>query len=122
VTGPVVLSPDGRFVASSATGGLVIYPVDGGSPIDVPGDPETGKLVRWSSDPDVLFVLEQDGAGATVYKRNITTGDRSFFREVRVPDPAGVTRFDLWLSRDGETYVYTLDRWLSNLFVIENLP
>ena len=51
----------------------------------------------------------------------MVTGEREFFREVRVPDPAGVTRFDLWLSRDGESYAYTLDRWLTDLFVIENV-
>jgi hypothetical protein len=48
-------------------------------------------------------------------------GERQFMRETRAPDPAGVTRFDLWLARDGEAYVYTLDRTLSNLFVLTNV-
>jgi hypothetical protein len=48
------------------------------------------------------------------------TGARGFLREIRVPDPAGATRFDLSLSRTGEAYAYSLDRWLTNLFVIEN--
>jgi len=34
------------------------------------------------------------------------------------PDPAGLTRFDLYVAREGEAYAYTLDRWLTNLFLL----
>jgi hypothetical protein len=120
VTGPVVMSPDGRYVASNEARGLMVYAVETGSQTQVPGSAEPGKLVRWSSRPDVVYVVEQSGAGASVYERNIMTGARGFLREIRVPDPAGATRFDLSLSRTGEAYAYSLDRWLTNLFVIEN--
>ena len=120
VTGPVVMSPDGRFVASNETEGLFVYPVDGGDRREVPGGPDVGKLARWSSNREVVYVLEQDGTSARVFQRDIVTGEREF-REVRAPDPAGVTRFDLRISRDGEAYAYSLDRWLTNLFLIENV-
>jgi hypothetical protein len=34
-------------------------------------------------------------------------------------DPAGVSRFEVHVLRDGQAYVYTLDRILTNLFVVE---
>jgi len=37
------------------------------------------------------------------------------------PDPAAVTRFEPWVSRDGEAYAYSLDRVLNSLYVLENV-
>jgi hypothetical protein len=121
ITGPVVMSPDGRYVASNEARGLMIYAVDTGSQTRVAGSEEPGQLVRWSSKPDVVYVVERSGAGASVYERNIATGARTFLQEIRVHDAAGATRFDLKLSRSGQAYAYSLDRWLTNLFVIENV-
>ncbi len=78
-------------------------------------------LARWSEDQRLLYLVERDGAVATIYERDIETGQRTRIREVRVPDPAGVTRFELWVARDGEAYAYTLDRQLSNLYLLENI-
>jgi hypothetical protein len=49
------------------------------------------------------------------------TGLREHLHDVDVPDPAGVTRFDLWIARDGQGYAYTLDRILSNLFLVRGI-
>jgi hypothetical protein len=59
--------------------------------------------------------------GATIVRRDLQSGEREIVREVRAPDPAGVTRFDSWTARDGEAYAYQLDRLLTNLFLVENL-
>ncbi len=121
VTGPVVLSPDGRYVASNERDGLFVYAVDAGERRAAPGGPDPGVLKRWSLEEDVVFLVEPDGAGARLVRRNVATGERELVREIRVPDPASVTRFDLHVARDGEAYAYTLDRSSSNLFLIENL-
>ena len=58
---------------------------------------------------------------ARVVRRTIETGSREVIREIRLPDPAGVMQFDLWISDDGQKYVYTSGRRLSNLFLVEGL-
>ena len=68
-----------------------------------------------------LYFVEPEAASTRLYRRDLATGERRFLREVRAPDPAGVTRFDLHVARDGEAYAYTLDRWLTNLFLLENI-
>lgn len=123
ITGPVVLSPDGRSVAFQDGESLYIQSVDDPEqdPYRAPGGPEAGKLARWSDDGKWFYLVEQDGPVAAIHARSVETGDRRQVREIRVPDPAGVTRFELWVSADGQAYAYTLDRLVSNLFLLENL-
>lgn len=101
VTGPVILSPDGQHVASNEESGLWIYEVETGER-RLAGNSDPGMLARWSYDDNVVFLIEQNGAGATIVERNVTTGVRREIREVRAADEAGVTLFDLRLARDGE--------------------
>jgi hypothetical protein len=119
--GEAALSPDGRFVASSRPDGLFVYDVETGDRSVVPGGPDPGSLVRWSSAPNVVYMVEQDAAAVTLVTRDLVSGERRPLREIRAAEAAGVTRFDVWVSRDGNAYAYSLDRTLSNLFVVEGL-
>ena len=121
VTGPVVLAPDGQAVAYQQPDGLYVYSLVSDEHRRLPGDPDSGMLARWSADQASLYLVEQRGAVATIYDRDIETGERTRLREIRVPDPAGVTRFELWVAGDGAAYAYTLDRMLSNLYLVENV-
>jgi serine/threonine protein kinase len=121
VAGPVVLSPDGRFVASNEAEGLVLYTVGSSDRRLAPGGRDPGRLARWGFDQDYVFLLEPRATGAGVYRRSLVTGLREHLHDVDVPDPAGVTRFDLWIARDGQGYAYTLDRILSNLFLVRGI-
>jgi hypothetical protein len=116
-----VLSPDGRYVASNEADALIVYDVDTGATREVPRGPDPGRLVRWSNDPDVVYVMEIGATGGRLYRRNIVTGERRFVRDIRITDPAGITRFEPWVSRDGQSYAYGLDRALANLFVLRNI-
>jgi hypothetical protein len=121
VTGPAAFSADGRLVASNQADGLFVYGVDTDERRELPGGADPGLLVRWDASGERLYFVEREGANARIVERSVATGERRTIREIRAPDPAGVTRFDLWVSRNGEAYAYTLDRWLHNLFVIEGL-
>jgi hypothetical protein len=121
VTGPVVLSPDGRSVASNEARGLMIYDVDSGTVRAAPGGTDPGRLLRWSNDDEFVFVLDTDVAGGRLSRRSLVTGERIYMYDLRMPDPAGVTRFEPWVSRDGQVHAYGLDRILNNLFVVEGL-
>jgi len=119
--GSVALSPNGRFVASNQPEGLYVYDVESGEQRLVPGGPDPGVLARWSTTENTVYMIEQSGASARLVARDLLTGDRRTVRDYRATDPAGVSRFDLWVSRDGNAYAYTLDRRLTNLFVVEGL-
>jgi hypothetical protein len=121
VTGPAVLSPDGRFVASNQPEGLFVYAVETGERRAVPGGSDRGMLARWSSSRDLVYLFEYEGAGARLVERHLGTGARRTLHEIRAPDAAGVSRFDAWVSRSGRAYAYTLNRRTSNLFVLDGL-
>ena len=121
VAGPFVLSPDGRFVAGQESDGLYVYSVDTDERRRLPGERDPGMLARWSDDQQSVYLVEQEGAAASIYERSLETGKRTLVRRIRASDPAGVTRFALWVARDGEAYAYTLDRVLTNLFLLENV-
>ena len=118
VTGPVILSPDGNFVASNEADGLYVYEVATRDRRRV-ADTDPGMLSRWTDDGNVVLLIEPNGAGATVVERDLDTGQRLVRREIRAADEAGITLLDLYLARDGETYAYSAYRSLTDLYLLE---
>jgi hypothetical protein len=121
VTGAAVLSPDGRFVAVNHPSGVVVHSVDDGSQRDLAGPPEPGHVAAWSADGRSLFVVDQEGDTARVFRREIASGTRELIRVLRAQSPAGVTAFEVFVSRNGQAYAYTTSLRLANLYVVEGL-
>ena len=121
VTGPAVLSPDGRFVAVNDGSQVIVHSVEDGSTRALPGPPEPGTVAAWSTDGRSLFVVESFGDRVCVFQRELTTGVRLLVREIRPQMPAGVTAFDVFVSRNGQSYAYTVSQRLANVFVVEGL-
>jgi Tol biopolymer transport system component len=117
------VSPDGRQVAVlDAARRLILYRVSDGDAVPVPGPPETAALGPWTSDGHAIFVADAAGGTAVrLFKRNITTGAREFWREIEPPDPAGIFAMRLLITPDGETWAYTYQRFLSNLYTVSGL-
>jgi Tol biopolymer transport system component len=121
VTGPVGISPDGKHVAVNEMSRVFVYGVDDGRKQSLAGAPERGNVAAWSVDGRSLFVVEQNETVARVFRRVIATGQRTLLREIRAQSPAGVTSFDVFVSRNGEAYAYTTNRRLANVFVVSGL-
>jgi hypothetical protein len=117
------VSPDGRDVAAlDAARRLTLYRLSDGNAVAVPGPPETADLGPWTSDGRAIFVAEAArGTVVRLYKRNVATGAREFWREVEPPDPAGIYELSLLITPDGETWAYTYKRFLSNLYAVSGL-
>ena len=62
--------------------------------------------------------LEQ---GCACNKRNIATGARELSHEVEPLDATGIYGMHLLVTPDGETWAYTYQRFLSNLYVVSGL-
>lgn len=116
------LSPDGKWIAGSwGKDGLQIYPMEGGAPRKVQGIlPEED--FAWSSDPHLFYVYKSREKPIKVFRLNIDTGQRQLFKEIVLPDSAGVCGpTHLLFSPDGREYVYGYVQLLSDLYVVSGV-
>jgi eukaryotic-like serine/threonine-protein kinase len=117
------LSPDGKLITGNGLtdGGGWLYPIDGGQPRPIPGL-QPDENFEWSSDPRLLYVYKWKQPPVKVYRLNILTGQREFFREMAPPDVAGLHDiFDVFFSSDGQAYAYGYTRLLSELYLVKGL-
>jgi hypothetical protein len=117
-----VVSPDGTKVAAQGSAGIGIYPLDGGPVRRISGMEVNDQLVQWSADGRSLFVLRGREPAAKVFRVEIETGKATLWKEIQFADPAGVTSiYALQISRDEKSYFYTVQRKMSDLYVVEGL-
>ncbi|MEO8379343.1 MAG: protein kinase [Acidobacteriota bacterium] len=117
------VSPDGRSVAGmSAEETIVIYPIEGGPGMAVPGV-ERGEIpIQWSADATSLLVYRPTSLPARVYRITLATGQRELWRELRAADPAGVYKIaPVAITPSGTAYAYTAMRVLSELYLTEGV-
>jgi WD40 repeat protein len=116
------VSPDGRVVAAlDPARRIVFYPVDGGEPRTSLGPAEPGELGRFGPDGRWLYATEFDGRVARIYRRDVASGRREPWKELKPADPAGVDLIEPIMTPDGASYVYTVHRILSSLYAVEGL-
>ncbi len=118
------ISPDGRFiVVRDEAESVFLWPVEGGPPRQIPGRViDQDSIVNFTSDGQGLLVFQGIDIPTRVSRLNISTGDRQPLLELTPRDPAGVVGIDnLNMTRDGQTYVYSFVRRLSDLYVVEGI-
>jgi DNA-binding winged helix-turn-helix (wHTH) protein/Tol biopolymer transport system component len=116
-------SPDGKWIAARdiADGQVRLFPVDGGGPRSIPGL-MPGENVAWTSDPKFLYVNQWIEMPVKIYRLNIETGQRQFFKELNSTDLSGLCDMSqIILSADGRAYVYGYTRMLSDLYLVKGL-
>jgi dipeptidyl aminopeptidase/acylaminoacyl peptidase len=119
------VTPDGRrVVAADADRRLMLYEVAGGvEPSPVPGAEPGDVPVRFTPDGRALYVLVRgEGARAEVHRVDIATGTRELWKEIGPADPIGVFGVPrVFLSADGQSYVYSYVRMLDELYLVDGL-
>ena len=115
------VSPDGRTIAALDRAGLLtLYPIDGGEP-RVLAD-ERRIPIQWSADRRWLYLAASESFRARLYRRDLASGRVESWREIRPSDPAGVSSVGgIFLSGDSLAYVYTYNRVLNVLYLVEGL-
>jgi Tol biopolymer transport system component len=120
-------SPDGQWVTASQdwrASASLVYPLRGGEPQPIPGLQKGEQPLRFDGDGTHLFIRtdSQDQPLARIARLDLRTGRKEPWREIRPLDPAGVSTVEfVYLTPDGQSYVYNYPRVLSTLYVVEGL-
>ena len=79
-------------------------------------------VIRFTPDGRFLYFAEDVGRSVQIYRVEIETGRRELWRTIAPSDPAGLDRiFAIQIADDGESYYYSLERMVSDLYLIEGL-
>ena len=130
-----VFLPDGKsYVARGAGRKYYAFHTEGGDPRPVAGLAETDYVIAGSADGRSLFSFQLEGVSGSalatalsrIYKFDLATGRKEVWREIAIPDPAGITIVgpefpSLLLTPDGRSYVYNYLRVLSDLYLVDGL-
>jgi Tol biopolymer transport system component len=113
------ISPDGKWIAvGSLSSPGRILPFDGGSPRPLPGVNAGDFILRFSDDGRSVFVLHPFGLPARIERVDVSTGQRSLWKELMPIDKAGLVDVGFFqFSADGRSYVYSYRRNISTLYV-----
>jgi Tol biopolymer transport system component len=117
------ISPDGRAIVVRGPGGEhLLFRVEGGEPVVVPGLQADDQPIRWSGDGRWLFAYRPGEMPARVDRVDARTGRRESWLAVRPPDPAGVLAITpVLLSADGRSCVFGYRRVLSDLYAVSGM-
>ena len=113
------VSPDGKWVAAiSPQGELLRYPIDGGDGVPIPGAEPDDLPIQWAPDGQHVYVYQRGSLPTPVVKLNILASQRQIWKELQPADRSGVFTVSLiYMTRDGESYVYSFRRMLSDLYL-----
>lgn len=117
------VSPDGKFAAGlGADRRTYLFPLDRGPARSVEVNADE-RVVGWASDNLSLYVAATTGGpGTSIYRVDIATGRRKLSRAVSPLDKTGVSYIGFgYVTPDGRYYVYSYNRQISELFVVEGL-
>jgi hypothetical protein len=117
-----VTSISGMRVAMGAEYRTMLYPVTGGEPRPVPGL-EPGEIpAAWSSDNRSLYSYRLGETPINVFRVEVATGRRTPWKQLVPPNPIGITFLgSIAISSDATSYVYSINRRLNDLYLVEDL-
>jgi eukaryotic-like serine/threonine-protein kinase len=117
------ISPDGAQIAMVGSDKkAVLLPVAGGEVRSIPGLDASDAPIAWAADAHSLFVYRLGEVPAQVYKLDIATGRKQLWKQLVPPDVSGVTFVtSIFVTHDGNSYVYEYGRTLSDLYLVNDV-
>jgi eukaryotic-like serine/threonine-protein kinase len=119
----VNVSPDGKLVVGVGGDGTPwFFPVEEGEPRPVPGVRSEEHVDGFTADGMSLFAHNLAGLPGLITRVELATGRRTVWKEIVPADAAGVDQIGgIKITPDLKSYVYSYDRTLSDLYVVEGL-
>lgn len=118
------LSPDGAqlAIAMGADYTTLIYSTRGGEPKSIPGLKPGEVPIAWSPDKRSLYCYRLGEVPTDIFRVEIATGRRSSWKNIVPRDPVGITFIpSIVMSSDLKSYVYSVDRRLDVLYLVDGL-
>jgi len=117
-----VVSPDGaQAVAIGPDRRTYLYPTSGGEPTAIPGVDANDRVAEFGVDGRSLYVYRQGEVPVTVHRLDIATGRRELWRALMPADAGGISELGPLPTANGESYVYSYSRTLSDLYIVDGL-
>jgi dipeptidyl aminopeptidase/acylaminoacyl peptidase len=117
-----LVTPDGKSVVVRGTDQKSsLYPIAGGEPIPIPGLNREDIVDQVSLDGRSLYVHRPDQVPAQVFRLDLSTGRKEPWKTLMPADAAGVYAITVLPMRSGDGYVYSYNRILSDLYVVEGI-
>lgn len=120
-----LVSPDGKLVLAqdpNVKKAPSIYSLDGGDPRPIAGLTDGDRVLRWGIDGRSLYVCRYRELPGRVFKLDVTTGHKEFWKEIAPADSAGILGgVNPHVTPDGKAYLYAFTRYLSDLYLVTGL-
>ncbi|MEO8191954.1 MAG: protein kinase [Acidobacteriota bacterium] len=100
---------------------IYMYPIAGGVPTLVPGLDEKDGVDQWSADGRFLYGHRTGVAPLQVFRLEIATGRKEPWKTLMPADAAGVSSLLPIPTQDGAAYVYSYNRTLSDLYIVDGV-
>jgi hypothetical protein len=120
-------TPDGEWVPAGGDYRTVpyhLYPLKGGDPRPIPGLEKGDQPLRFTADGRRLFVRYgvENATRARLALLDLSTGRKEPWKVLSPADPAGVMGVGaVCITPDGRSYLYSYERILNDLFLVDGL-
>ena len=123
VSAYAILAPDQNSVlACCKDHSAWLYDLRDGSSKQAQGLTENDRPAQWTLDGNSVYTTQEASNPLNVYLVNVDTGQRTTWKQIAPADPAGILGVDSFhVTPDGKTYVYSIRRVLSDLFLVKGL-
>jgi serine/threonine protein kinase len=115
------VSPDSTTVlARPSSGGLALYPLDGGAPRAIPGAAPDDHVIQWSTDGRSILVAKPAEIPVKIERLDLATDHRSLVRMLGPARLAGALQIlTIAMTQDEKYYAYSNRVMISRLFLVE---
>lgn len=120
------VTPDGKSFATRRQSDrkMFLFPITGAeSGKELPSIESRERPIRWAPDGRSLFTYQAtDSKTARISQMDVNTGRRTLIKEWMPADRAGVIGYDsAGISSDGKTIVYSYNRVLGDVYLVDGL-
>jgi len=118
-----LVTPDGKFLlARDSNKQRWFYPIAGGEPQKLNLDIKPAEFIIGFFPDGKSVRVYTTGVPAEIHRVDLATGRRELWKEIAPPDAAGAQGiFSMHFGADGKSYAYSLQRILSDLYVVDGL-
>jgi Tol biopolymer transport system component len=120
----VHVSPDMKwFFGYQSAGPPTVVPIGAGEARALRGLGEGDVPLAWSADGRAIVIARKsaDGSDVKVVRYDVESARIDLIRQIRISDTSGLRNSGLVATPDGRTVVYSLGRYLTDLYLVEGL-